>query len=104
DQAEAADQGRGPEGDPEDHRVDPEVAAEAAGDAPDVLVRRRAGQLARADDVLWAGKRVLRDHLGIITCGGHGPQAACTASREPLGITLGDPDLSLTRGGRPWCG
>ena len=94
DQADAAHQRRRAERDAEDHRVDPEVAAEAAGDAPDVLVRRRARQLARAGYVLRTGERVLRDHLGI-TCGGHARKPAARRVSRPLGITLGDPDLSL---------
>ena len=93
------DQRRRAERDAEDDRVDPEVAAEAAGDAPDVLVRRRARQRARAGYVLRTGERVLRDHLGIITCGGHARQAAADASSGPLGITLGDPDRSLGESG-----
>ena len=93
DDPDAADQRGGTERDPEDDRVDPEVAAEAAGDAGDVLVGGRAGQPPRRrgrDAGPGSGS------FGSI-CGSTGmrSKAADPGSIRPLGITLGDPDLSL---------
>ena len=71
------------ERDPEEHRVDAEVAAEAAGDARDVLVGRRAGQL-RAGRAASPGPG--SGSLGAIW-GSSGMTATLPTGRDP---TIGD--------------
>ena len=89
DDADPAGEDEDHERDPDRERVDVEVAAEAAGDAADHAVGRRARQAPRWLLGLWVRGRGL----------GHGAQSGAAGRVRPLGMTLSEPyeDPNLRR-------
>ena len=89
----AAEEGEDHEGDPQDQRVDVEVAGQAAGDAGDVAVTGATADPPQVTDVVPADARTgvgpgRRGLLGLRRCRAHGDNGAPSTRRTPSGRPL----------------